>query len=149
MEQIVVSIQRVADIMGEIAAASTEQTSGIEQINLAISQMDHVTQQNAALVEEATAATESMQNQAGNLVQIVSVFKLDAARALVSAPVPSRTGKIAHPDANATWHLKNASIMPFARKQNLPRIAANSADAGPNRKVASVQPGGGDEWEQF
>lgn len=149
MEQIVVSIQRVTDIMGEIAAASTEQTSGIEQINQAISQMDHVTQQNAALVEEATAATESLQNQAGNLVHVVSVFKLDAPPTLLSASVLGRTNEIAHPDANATTHLRNARIMPFARKQNLPRIAADHAECGQNGKGAGVQRGGGDEWEQF
>jgi methyl-accepting chemotaxis protein len=63
--------------MGEITAASQEQTSGIEQINQAITQMDQVTQQNAALVEEASAAAQSLQEQAGALVQAVSIFKLD------------------------------------------------------------------------
>jgi len=76
MEEIVASVQRVTDIMNEISSASQEQTSGIEQVNQAISEMDHVTQQNAALVEEAAAAAESMQNQAANLAQVVSVFKL-------------------------------------------------------------------------
>jgi methyl-accepting chemotaxis protein len=70
------SIKRVTDIMGEITAASQEQTSGIEQINQAITQMDQVTQQNAALVEEAAAAAQSLQEQAGSLVRTVSVFKL-------------------------------------------------------------------------
>ncbi|WPG39126.1 methyl-accepting chemotaxis protein [Variovorax sp. EBFNA2] len=78
MEEIVGSVKRVTDIMGEITAASQEQTSGIEQINQAIVQMDQVTQQNAALVEEASAAAQSLQEQAGSLVQAVSVFKLDA-----------------------------------------------------------------------
>ena len=68
MEEIVGSVKRVTDIMGEITAASQEQTSGIEQINQAITQMDQVTQQNAALVEEASAAAQSLQEQAGNLV---------------------------------------------------------------------------------
>ncbi len=77
MQEIVASIGRVTDIMAEIMAASAEQTSGIEQINQAIVQMDQVTQQNAALVEQAAAASESMQDQAGKLVQAVSVFKLD------------------------------------------------------------------------
>jgi methyl-accepting chemotaxis protein len=77
MEQVVASIARVTDIMGEIAAASHEQTQGIEQVNQAITQMDQVTQQNAALVEEAAAAAQSMREQAGHLVQTVSVFKLD------------------------------------------------------------------------
>ncbi len=78
MDEIVGSVRRVTDIMGEITAASQEQTSGIEQINQAITQMDQVTQQNAALVEEASAAAQSLQEQAGSLVQSVSIFKLDA-----------------------------------------------------------------------
>jgi len=76
MGEIVSSVKRVSDIIGEITAASQEQTSGIEQINQAITQMDQVTQQNAALVEEAAAAAASMQEQAGSLVQAVSVFRL-------------------------------------------------------------------------
>ncbi|MBT2326186.1 cache domain-containing protein [Variovorax paradoxus] len=78
MEEIVSSVKRVTDIIGEITAASHEQTQGIEQINQAITQMDQVTQQNAALVEEASAAAQSMQEQAGSLVEAVSVFRLDA-----------------------------------------------------------------------
>ncbi len=76
MGEIVERVKRVSDIMSEITAASQEQTSGIEQINQAITQMDEVTQQNAALVEQAAAAAESLQDQAGNLVLVVSVFKL-------------------------------------------------------------------------
>jgi uncharacterized phage infection (PIP) family protein YhgE len=76
MGEIVGSSQRVTDIMGEIAAASHGQTLGIEQINQAITQMDQVTQQNAALVEEAAAAAQSLQEQASGLQQVVSVFKL-------------------------------------------------------------------------
>jgi methyl-accepting chemotaxis protein len=77
MEEIVASVKRVTDIMGEIMSASQEQTQGIEQINQAISQMDQVTQQNAALVEEAAAAAGSLQDQAGSLSQVVSVFRLE------------------------------------------------------------------------
>ncbi|MCU4121051.1 hypothetical protein N8A90_18355, partial [Variovorax sp. N23] len=66
--------------MGEIASASQEQTSGIEQINQAITQMDQVTQQNAALVEEAAAAAASLQEQAGHLVQAVGVFRVGEPR---------------------------------------------------------------------
>jgi methyl-accepting chemotaxis protein len=80
MDEIVASVRRVTDIMGEIAAASQEQTTGIEQINQAITQMDQVTQQNAALVEEAAAAAASLQDQAGNLSQLVGVFRLDEGR---------------------------------------------------------------------
>ena len=76
MDEIVSSVQRVTDIMGEITAASQEQTIGIEQINRAVTEMDSVTQQNAALVEESTAAAQSMQQQTGDLSQLVSVFRL-------------------------------------------------------------------------
>ncbi|MGJ7520454.1 methyl-accepting chemotaxis protein [Variovorax sp. LT1P1] len=81
MEEIVASVRRVTDIMGEISSASHEQTQGIEQINQAITQMDQVTQQNAALVEEAAAAAASLQEQAGSLSQVVGVFHLAGARA--------------------------------------------------------------------
>ena len=76
MDEIVASIQRVTDIMGEIGAATREQTTGIEQVNQAISEIDNVTQQNAALVEQASAAAQAMQEQAQDLEQAVSVFKL-------------------------------------------------------------------------
>src|SRR5450830_9146 len=76
MTDVVNSVKRVTDIVGEITSASQEQSDGIEQINLAITQMDEVTQQNAALVEEAAAAAQSLQDQAGKLSEVVSVFKL-------------------------------------------------------------------------
>ena len=76
MADIVSSVQRVTDIMAEISLATQEQSSGIDQINQAIGQMDQVTQQNAALVEEAAAAAASLQEQAGTLSQVVSVFRL-------------------------------------------------------------------------
>lgn len=76
MQEIVSSVQRVTDIMGEITAASVEQSSGIDQVNQAVSSMDEVTQQNAALVEEAAAAAESLVEQAESLIEVVSVFKL-------------------------------------------------------------------------
>lgn len=78
MSEIVHNVSEVTNIIGEISLASQEQSSGIEQINQAIIQMDDVTQQNAALVEEAAAASRSLQEQASALAQIVSIFKLDA-----------------------------------------------------------------------
>src|SRR5574343_710745 len=78
MEEVVGSIKRVAKIMADISDASREQSSGIEQVSLAVSQMDEVTQQNAALVEEAAAAAESLEEQALNLASAVSVFQVDA-----------------------------------------------------------------------
>ncbi|WP_372383452.1 methyl-accepting chemotaxis protein [Xanthomonas sp. NCPPB 1068] len=94
MGEIVSSVQRVTDIMGEISAASQEQSSGIEQVNQTVTQMDETTQQNAALVEEATAAARALEEQAVGLTEAVAVFKTDAGHA--SAPpspvraVPSR-----------------------------------------------------------
>jgi methyl-accepting chemotaxis protein len=87
MDEIVVSVRRVADIMGEISSASQDQSSGIDQINQAMGQMDQVTQGNAALVEEAAAAAQSLAHQAAMLVDVVSVFKLDAS-ALAALPAP-------------------------------------------------------------
>ena len=74
MDEIVVSVRRVADIMGEISAASEDQSHGIDQINQAMLQMDQVTQSNAALVEEAAAAAQSLEQQAQSLVEAVGVF---------------------------------------------------------------------------
>jgi methyl-accepting chemotaxis protein-1 (serine sensor receptor) len=128
MHDIVESVRRVTDIMGEITAASQEQTSGIDQINQAITQMDQVTQQNAALVEEASAASEAMQEQAAKLAQVVSVFKLDSSRIapVRIAPAPAR---------------RAISVAPRAVKPAQPsRIAA--------AKV-SVASGAGSDWEEF
>ncbi len=81
MTEIVSSVQRVTDIMGEISAASQEQSAGIDQVNTAITSMDEVTQQNAALVEEAAAAAESLVDQAISLMEVVGNFKLKGAGA--------------------------------------------------------------------
>jgi len=81
MQEIVSSVKRVTDIMGEISAASQEQYAGIEQVNQTVTQMDETTQQNAALVEEATAAARSMEDQAGQLTAAVAVFKIEATNA--------------------------------------------------------------------
>jgi len=76
MNELVASVKRVSDIIGEITSASQEQTAGIDQVNIAIIEMDNVTQQNSALVEEAAAAAASLQDQANKLSELVSVFKL-------------------------------------------------------------------------
>ncbi|WP_275584514.1 methyl-accepting chemotaxis protein [Stenotrophomonas sp. NLF4-10] len=76
MREIIASVQRVSDLMAEIAAASQEQSAGIEQVNQTIVQMDGATQQNAAMVEEASAAARSLQEQADELAQMVAVFRL-------------------------------------------------------------------------
>jgi len=79
MDEIVSSVQRVSDIIGEITAAATEQSSGIGQVNTAVSQLDQMTQQNAALVEESAAAAESLRDQAQRLSGVVASFRLQAA----------------------------------------------------------------------
>jgi methyl-accepting chemotaxis protein len=90
MGDIVDSVRRVTDILNEITTASQEQSAGIEQINEAIVQMDTVTQQNAALVEEAAAASQAMQDQAAHLSAAVAVFKLDHAGSPAALAMPSR-----------------------------------------------------------
>jgi methyl-accepting chemotaxis protein len=96
MDDIVSSVKQVADIMGEITSASREQSAGIDQVNQAIGQIDEMTQQNAALVEQATAAAESLKNQASILLQGVSAFKLAQGAAL-----PAERSKPAAQDRKA------------------------------------------------
>ena len=128
MQDIVASVKRVTDIIGEITSASVEQTSGIEQINQAIMQMDQVTQQNAALVEEAAAAAASLQEHAGNLAQVVAVFKIGETPAAGPSMAASRAGR------------KVTAVAP-------PRRLANSAH--PPQRVASTPANGEDQWEEF
>ncbi|WP_334163288.1 methyl-accepting chemotaxis protein, partial [Achromobacter insolitus] len=92
MQEIVASVKRVTDIMGEISAASEEQSSGIDQVNRAVSQMDEVTQQNAALVEEAAAAAGSLQEQAERLAEAVAVFKINAGE-VIEVPAHQLAGR--------------------------------------------------------
>ena len=98
MAEVVGAIRRVTDLMGEISAASSEQSQGVAQVGEAVTQMDQVTQQNAALVEEMAAAASSLNNQAQDLVSTVAFFKLSAeqaaaagANARLASPVPSRS----------------------------------------------------------
>jgi methyl-accepting chemotaxis protein len=87
MSDVVRSVQRVTDIMGEIASASVEQTTGIEQVNVAVTQMDEVTQQNAALVEQASAAAQAMADQAQTLRAAVSIFRTGGAHGATASVV--------------------------------------------------------------
>jgi methyl-accepting chemotaxis protein len=130
MQEIVDSVRRVTDIMGEITAASSEQSAGIEQVNQAIAQMDEVTQQNAALVEEAAAAASSLQNQAGNLAHVVSIFKLEG-KQTAAAPIARES----------SFALKQVHAMPRSKKPRLVGLAANN-----NAPVKMVENG---EWEEF
>ena len=128
MDEIVDSVKRVTDIMGEITAASQEQSTGIEQVNQAIAQMDQVTQQNAALVEEAAAAAQSMQEQAASLVESVSVFKLDAG----GAPAAPQAGR-------------PAEAAPRSRRL-APGKKTHEAPASPHLAMAGAAGGG---WPEF
>jgi len=127
MGEIVSSVKRVTDIMSEIAAASQEQSAGIEQVNQAITQMDDVTQQNAALVEEAAAAAESLQEQAGKLAEAVSVFKLDSMAYSARAALP----------------VLSEVITPLPK-----RSRTSTAPAARPKKLA-VAGGSNEEWEAF
>ncbi|AJC22060.1 methyl-accepting chemotaxis protein [Pandoraea pulmonicola] len=109
MTDIVQAVQRVTDIMGEISAASAEQTGGIEQVNTAVMQMDQVTQQNAALVEEATAAAGSLEDQARHLREAVAVFRLAGNDDALS----SNGG-----DAQTAANGQRGAVLNFARQRN-------------------------------
>jgi methyl-accepting chemotaxis protein/methyl-accepting chemotaxis protein-1 (serine sensor receptor) len=113
MEEIVTSVQRVTDIMSEITSASQEQSDGIDHINEAISQMDSATQQNAALVEQAAAAAQSLDEQAKNLAQLVSVFKLGSDRHIRTAP-PVNINTLRHAGTDALP--RRSSVTPIASK---------------------------------
>jgi methyl-accepting chemotaxis protein len=120
MSHVVDSIKRVTDIMSEITAASQEQSAGIEQINQAIIEMDDVTQQNAALVEEAAAAAGSLQDQAGNLTQVVSVFKLNNMKAQTAqTAIPAPAARV-----TTTVRVPIPMPVPQKKKQNQLRTAA-------------------------
>ena len=95
MEEIVAGIAGVSTIMAEIAAASGEQSLGIEQVNQAVTQMDQVTQENAALVEEAAAASDALREQAQALSQLVATFRLDEREAAAAPAVPAQPRRMA------------------------------------------------------
>jgi len=135
MHDVVGSIQRVADIMGEITAASQEQTAGIEQINQAISQMDNVTQQNASLVEEAAAAAEALQEQATSLSGLVSVFRVEGAQTAAAPVMPSRKPAAAAPRKPALARPSAPAMRPAPAPAFKPVKAALPAHAG--------------DWEEF
>lgn len=88
MNEIVASVGRVTDVLGAITAAAAEQSNGIAQVNTAVNQLDHMTQQNAALVEQSSAAAEGLKDQAQRLSQLVSVFQTGGANHMGSLPAP-------------------------------------------------------------
>ncbi|MES2161034.1 MAG: methyl-accepting chemotaxis protein [Pseudomonadota bacterium] len=136
MGDVVSSVRRVTDIMGEITSASSEQSIGIDQVNTAITQMDQVTQQNAALVEEAAAAAASMQEQAARLADVAASFKLgdEAARPALAAPARAK-----------------AAARPASTPAARPALR-QAAPARPAAKLSASKPatvGGDQDWEEF
>ena len=134
MQEIVASVKRVTDIMGEISAASEEQSSGIDQVNRAVSQMDEVTQQNAALVEEAAAAAGSLQEQAERLAEAVAVFKINAGE-VIEVPAHQLAGqrrapRMPAPVAPAASAAQAESPVPAAKAVPAARLT-HSARAKP------------------
>ncbi|MFZ6746380.1 methyl-accepting chemotaxis protein [Undibacterium sp. JH2W] len=132
MQEVVESVKRVSDIISEITAAGAEQSSGIDQINTAIIQMDQVTQQNAALVEEAAAAAGALQEQAANLSRVVGVFKLihsHPASNSPTRPVRAVSKQLAKPAATSS-NIRKAAPVKAATKE---------------RELAKTN----DDWEEF
>ena len=107
MAEIVSAVTRVTDIMGEIASASDEQSRGIEQVGLAVAEMDRVTQQNAALVEESAAAAAALEEQASRLTEAVAVFRIQQQQretsAVVKTVTPATPRKMAVADSSENW----------------------------------------------
>ena len=136
MTEVVASIRRVTDIMGEISAASVEQSSGVAQVGEAVAQMDQATQQNAALVEESAAAAESLKGQAEQLVQSVAVFKLAHGAAAPAAPVYAAAPAL---ERRGPARAKNVSRPAFGAKPKAPAKAEAS-----ERKTGTE-----DDWTSF
>jgi uncharacterized phage infection (PIP) family protein YhgE len=131
MTEVVSSIRRVTDIVGEISAASTEQSSGVSQVGEAVMQMDQATQQNAALVEQSAAAAESLNNQAQQLVESVSAFKLASAMTTLTSPAAAVHTKPATSSTSAKTLIKPAAK---ARK------TSSSERRSPDRAKNIVRP---------
>jgi methyl-accepting chemotaxis protein len=153
MEEVVSSIKRVTDIMGEISAASNEQSLGVSQVGDAVTQMDQVTQQNAALVEEMAAAASSLKTQAHDLVQVVAAFKLSGHHHVPTAAVRSSAPKtIAFKAADRKGLANSASAHKIAPRQPAPRLPASPKPAQLSKPAvtAKATPAGGDsDWETF
>jgi methyl-accepting chemotaxis protein len=149
MEDVVGQVRRVADMIGEISAASSEQSKGIAQVGEAVNQLDQVTQQNAALVEESAAAAESLRGQAAQLAETVSTFKLDGAAARPAAtradkPRPVLTTKAAAAKPHAARAAPAASAKaPAPAARSAPAVAPTAAPAPAPAAAAD------DEWTSF
>ena len=146
MGEIVESVRRVSDLIGEITASTTEQRDGIGQVNQAVANLDQMTQQNAALVEQASAAAASMSEQAQRLAQVVSVFNVGAYASQAAAPARSNA-RPAHAPAPRPVAAKPAHKplpKPAAKAAPAPAAARIAAPAKPATPAADK-----DDWESF
>jgi len=143
MQEIVGSIKHVAEIISEISSSSVEQNAGVGQISQAVMEMDHTTQQNAALVEESAAAAESLKMQARQLVDAVAVFNLGATFAMKTPPlhVPSTSA------ARASPKTKSATASGHVAATTAKRVAAPTKPRAPI--IAHAPAGKTDDWEEF
>ena len=146
MTEVVAAIRRVTDIMGEISAASSEQSTGVAQVGEAITQMDQTTQQNAALVEQSAAAADSLQRQAQELVQVVAVFRLDDGHASVTRAQPAV--RSAQPPAapRKSVAVKAAPAVPHAAAP-APAVPLSVSSRG--RPAQTAAGSSTDDWESF
>jgi len=142
LEEIVESVKRVTDVIGEISAASAEQSIGIEEVNKAIMQMDETTQQNAALVEEATSASQSIKEQAEDLVAEVEYFKLEGAEA------GQRAGRAVKEAKKAMSQRPGRSVLSESPSKKLPKPKLKQAvsSGGFNGNGSASEQ---DEFEEF
>ncbi len=151
MTEIVGSVQRVSDIIGEISAASSEQSDGIGQINAAVLQLDQMTQQNAALVEESAAAAESLKQQAGTLAHAVGAFRLGTEHATsptLPAPLASKPAPRLKPTAPAIRKPVAAAPRAAAAKPaSAPRADTPAPAPAPAKPLAAAAHN--DDWETF
>ncbi len=159
MQEIVASVKRVADIVGEISAATAEQSQGIAQVNQSVSQLDQATQQNAALVEESAAAAESLREQSRHLSAVVGAFRVAATEGSVTARVtpsgpPARPAPTHGPKPPAAMPAKAvaAQALAKARKDSsaprpAPKFAPAPAVAAKAPVLTSVVAEG--DWESF
>ena len=153
MTEVVSSIRRATDLMGEISAASNEQSLGVSQIGEAVMQMDQVTQQNAALVEEMAAAASSLKSQAQDLVQTVSVFKLGGHAPNSTTRTAAATSYI-HP-VSARAPLPRAAVAklhtaPVSRSFAAPASLASPKAPAPKKMAAApTQQSNDADWETF
>ena len=125
MQDVVQSVQRVADMMGEITAAAAEQSAGVTEVNQAVGQLDQMTQQNAALVEESAAAAQSLREQAEQLTQVVAAFRTEGGQAAAPAPRPAAAPSPMRAAPSPT----RAMPAPAARAQATPRLAGGAPKA--------------------